>query len=98
MRVDTGGHASPFARMVLLEGGGVWIDEADGVSQRHRRLRWFLYDMLPQGFMGRTFPQSHPELQLGIDPSRWNDDDMLRALVLCGDDLPGNLIVGEAAF
>lgn len=98
MRVDAAGRASPFARMVLLEGGDVWVDEADGVSQRHSGLPWFLYDMRPQGFMGRTFAQSHPELQLGSDPSRWTDDDMLRALVLYGDDLPGNLIVGEAAF
>ena len=98
MRVDAAGRASPFARMVLLEGGDVWVDEADGVSQRHSGLPWFLYDMRPQGFMGRTFAQRHPELQLGRDPSRWTDDDMLRALVLYGDDLPGNLIVGEAAF
>ena len=98
MRVDAAGRASPFARMVLLEGGDVWVDEADGVSQRHSGLPWFLYDMRPQGFMGRTFAQRHPELQLGSDPSRWTDDDMLRALVLYGDDLPGNLIVGEAAF
>jgi hypothetical protein len=98
MRVDAAGRASPFARMTLLEGGDVWVDEADGVSQRHSGLPWFLYDMQPQGFMGRTFAQSHPELQLGNDPSRWSDDDMLRALVLYGDDLPGNLIVGDAAF
>ena len=98
MRVDAAGQPSPFARMTLLAGGDVWVDEVDGVSQRHSGLPWFLHDMRPQGFMGRTFAQSHPELQLGSDPSRWTDDDMLRALVLYGDDLPGNLIVGEAAF
>ena len=48
--------------------------------------------------MGRTFAHSHPELQLGNDPRYWSDDDVLRALALCGDDLPGNLVVGEAAF
>ena len=37
-------------------------------------------------------------LQLGNDPRFWSDDDVLRALALCGDDLPGNLVVGEAAF
>jgi hypothetical protein len=98
MRVDAAGHASPFARMTLVEGGSVWVDEADGLSQRHSGLPWFLYDMRPQGFMGRTFAQNYPELRLGSDPSRWSDDDMLRALVLFGDDLPGNLIVGAAAF
>lgn len=98
MRIDAHGQASPFARMVLLEGGGVWLDEADGVSQKHDGLPWFLDDMRPQGFIGRTFAYAHPELQLGADPSKWNDDDVLRAMVLYGEDLPGNLIVGEAAF
>ena len=98
MRVDALGQPSPFARMVPLAGGAVWVDEADGVSAQHGGLPWFLDDMRPQGFMGRTFAHAHPELQLGTDPRHWNDDDVLRALALFGDDLPGNLIVGEAAF
>ena len=98
MRVDAHGQPSPFARLVPLAGGAVWVDEADGVSAQHGGLPWFLDDMRPQGFMGRTFAHAHPELQLGSDPRHWSDDDVLRALALFGDDLPGNLIVGEAAF
>ncbi len=98
MRVDELGRAAPFARLVPLQGGAVWVDEADGVHAQHGGLPWFLDDMRPQGFMGRTFALAHPELQLGADPRHWNDDDVLRALALFGDDLPGNLIVGEAAF
>ena len=98
MRIDTQGQASPFARMVPLAGGAVWVDEEDGLSKRFDGLPWFLDDMRPQGFMGRTFAHSHPELQLGNDPRYWSDDDVLRALALCGDDLPGNLVVGEQAF
>ncbi|MCJ7799357.1 MAG: type II toxin-antitoxin system HipA family toxin YjjJ, partial [Polaromonas sp.] len=71
---------------------------ADGVSQPHDGLPWFLNDMKPQGFMGRTFAHAHPELQLAEDPRRWSDDDALKAMVMFGDDLPGNLIVGEPAF
>jgi hypothetical protein len=98
MRIDTRGRPSPFARMVPLEGGAFWVDEADGVSARHDGLPWFLDDMRPQGFMGRTFAHAHPELQLGHDPGHWSDDDVLRAMTLYGDDLPGNLVMGEAAF
>jgi hypothetical protein len=98
MQVNAQGHATPFARLVPLGGGAFWIDETDGVSARHSGLPWFLDDMRPQGFMGRSFAQSHPELQLGNDPRQWSHDDVLRALALFGDDLPGNLIVGEAAF
>ena len=98
MRIDVRGQPSPFARLVPLEGGAFWVDEADGVSAKHDGLPWFLDDMRPQGFMGRTFAHAHLELQLGSDPRHWSDDDVLRALTLFGDDLPGNLILGEAAF
>lgn len=98
MRIDTLGRPSPFARLVPLEGGAFWVDEADGVSARHDGLPWFLDDMRPQGFMGRTFAHAHPALQLGHDPLHWSDDDVLRAMTLYGDDLPGNLVMGEAAF
>ena len=98
MRVDSKGKVTPFARMMPLPGGRFWVDEADGVSQLHDGLPWFLNDMRPQGFMGRTFAHAHPELQLAADPRNWSDDDALKALVLFGDDLPGNLIVGEQAF
>ncbi len=98
MRIDAQGRPAPFARLVPLVGGAFWVDEADGVSARHDGLPWFLDDMRPQGFMGRTFAQAHPELQLGHDPRHWSDDDVLRAMTLYGDDLPGNLIMGEAAF
>jgi HipA-like C-terminal domain len=98
MRVDECGVVTPFGRLFPLPGGKFWVDETDGVSQLHDGLPWFLNDMRPQGFMGRTFAASHPELQLAADPRRWSDDDALKAMVMFGDDLPGNLVVGEQAF
>lgn len=98
MRVDALGAVTPFGRIVPLQGGRIWVDEADGLSMAHDGLPWFLNDMRPQGFMGRTFAHVHPELQLGADPRHWSDDDVLKAMALSGDDLPGNLIVGEAAL
>jgi hypothetical protein len=98
VRIDEQGAAAPFARMIPLEGGATWVDEVDGPSERHDGLPWFLADMRPQGFLGRTFANAHPDLGQGNDPRQWNDDDVLRALVMFGDDLPGNLIVGDRAF
>jgi hypothetical protein len=102
MRINAQGQPSPFARMVPLASGAVWVDEEDGLSKRFDGLPWFLDDMRPQGFLGPNFANffatTHPELQLANDPRFWSDDDVLRALALCGDDLPGNLVVGEAAF
>ncbi len=98
MQVDTEGRASPFGRMVPLPGGRFWVEEADGLSELHEGLPWFLQDMRPQGFMGRAFANNHPELRLPGDLRHWSDDDILKALVQAGDDLPGNLIVGQPAF
>jgi hypothetical protein len=98
VRVDTQGRVSPFANMVALSGGRFWVNEADGLTQLHDGLPWFLDDMRPQGFMGQTFVQNHPELSLPVDLRHWNDDHALKAMVLAGDDFPGNLIVGEQAL
>src|SRR5574343_846543 len=84
LRVNTAGVPAPFGRMVPLVGGAFWVDEVDGVSERHDGLPWFLADMRPQGFMGRHFAHRHPELALPAQPHHWSDDDVLRALALCG--------------
>ncbi len=101
VRIDARGQPSPFGQLTPLASGAMWVDEVYGPRAqgfRHGGLPWFLNDMRPQGFMGRTFAFSHPDLQLSINSARWTDDEVLRAMALYGDDLPGNLVVGEAAF
>ncbi len=64
--------------------GRFWVDEADGVRELHAGLPWFLDDMRPQGFMGRTFAHTHPALGLAADPRHWSADDALKALASAG--------------
>lgn len=62
----------------------------------HSGLPWYLQDMRPQGFLGRSFARFHgPMLGLLADPTRWSDDQALLALANTGYDTPGNLLVGE---
>lgn len=99
--VQPGGAVQFFGTLYPLAGDGFWMEEADrehGQSARHDSLPWFLYDMRPQGFLGRGFVQGHPALQLPANLSHWSDDHILKALVNAGEDQPGNLIVGAAAF
>ena len=101
VRIDAQGQPQAFGQLTPLPSGAVWVDEVYGpraTGQRHGGLPWFLNDMRPQGFMGRTFAAAHPDLKLGINPAKGTDDEVLRAMALYGDDLPGNLVVGEAAF
>jgi hypothetical protein len=65
-------------------------------TEFHSGLPWFLQDMRPQGFLGRSFARFHgPMLGLPVDPNRWSDDQTLLALANTGYDTPGNLLVGE---
>jgi HipA-like C-terminal domain len=98
MRVDAHGAVTPFGRLTPLVGGRYSVEFADRRHQIFGGLPWFLCDMRPQGFLGRLFSRIHPHLNLDANPLRWTDADVLRALVAEGDDLPGNLLIGDIAF
>ena len=75
-----------------------WLHEefADGLFPG---LPWFLVDLRPQGFMGRAFAYRYGDtLGLKRDPSLWSADDILVAMLAYGEDLQGDLIVGERAL
>lgn len=106
-RVDAGGVAQPFAALALLapQGTAMPLEGGDWPLPEESRDGWWpglpyvLQDMRPQGYMGRQFARAvHDALQLPADPRAWSDDDVLVALAQAGWDLPGDLIVGEAAM
>lgn len=58
-----------------------------------------LDDMRPQGFLGRNFARNYAGLlQVGPDPQKWPEDDILYMLAQLGHDTAGNYIIGEAAY
>jgi hypothetical protein len=62
-------------------------------------LPWFLEDLKPQGFLGRAFVQAHAEeLDVPAELTAWNSDHVLAALLRHGDNLPGDLVVGDDAL
>lgn len=78
----------------LVETWATQLNEAR--TEIHPGLPWYLQDMRPQGFSGRSFARFHgPMLGLPVDPNRWSDDQALLALANTGHDTPGNLMVGE---
>jgi hypothetical protein len=61
-------------------------------------LPYFLHDLRPSGFLGRALArQLAAEWGTPRDPREWSDDQIGGFLIRRGDDLPGNLVVGEAA-
>lgn len=62
-------------------------------------LPYFLDDLRPQGFLGRSFARHHAKLlQVSNDPNTWSEDDVLHALSLLGSDQSGNYVLGEPAL
>lgn len=57
-----------------------------------------LVDARPSGFLGRHFASTHADLRLPPRLTDWSDHHILIAMSRRGEDLPGNLIVGEESF
>lgn len=55
-------------------------------------------DARPSGFLGHHFAAVHADLRLPARLTDWSDHHILLALSRRGEDLPGNLIVGEESF
>ncbi|WDZ98348.1 type II toxin-antitoxin system HipA family toxin YjjJ [Herbaspirillum sp. WKF16] len=97
-RVSAAGRLEPLGSLVPVHPEGFVLARTDGARLHSDGLPWWLFDMRPQGYLGRAY-----NLQYGAGlglPARlddWSDSHVLRALLLQGEDLPGNLLLGDAA-
>jgi AraC-like DNA-binding protein len=104
--VDEAGRAERIAQLALIHPAGTWMPLTDAgwpVPEESRDGWWSglpypLYDMQPQGFMGRQFARAeHGQFAVAANPKEWSDDDILHVLNRRGVDLSGNLILGDPA-
>jgi hypothetical protein len=107
-RIDTTGRAHDWAELTALHGGWrltwansaltpSWAGEICGLGGFCEGFPFFLTELRPQGFLGRAVGRTlPPSLGLSPDPREWpTDDDTLVYLTAEGDDLPGDLLVGD---
>jgi hypothetical protein len=57
-----------------------------------------LADARPSGFLGRHFAAIHADLRLPARLADWSDHHVLIAMSRRGEDLPGDLILGDESF
>lgn len=97
-RVTAEGRLHDLGTLVPVYPEGFVMVQADGVHGHTDGLPWWLFDMRPQGYLGRAYNQRHgPALGLPERLTDWNDSHVMRALLRQGGDLPGNLLMGDAA-
>ena len=105
-RIDENGRAGEWAELEALherlwrinwvgtppEWAGLFTEE-NGLWSG---FPFFLGDARPQGFLGRAIAgRISRTLQLPDDPRSWSDEDVLVYHQAAGEDLPGNLLVGD---
>lgn len=76
-----------------------WPLDADMADGWFEGLPYFLQDLRPDGFLGRSFARANAAaLALTEDPKSWSEEDALYAMSLYGADPVGDLLIGEAAL
>lgn len=94
-RVSAEGTLHELGTLVPVLPGGFVMVQVGGKRIHSEGLPWWLYDMRPQGYLGRAYNQRHgARLQLPERPGEWSDTHILQALLRQGEDLPGNLLLG----
>lgn len=96
-RVSQRGDIERIASLVTIAPDRFWFEDhhQSAASREFASLPWFMTDMRPQGFLGRLFPQRYEDLMLPARIVDWNEDHALYAIARRGEDLAGNLLVGE---
>jgi hypothetical protein len=99
-RISRDGESSPIGALIPLRPEHFWFENREDSrrSALFQSLPWFMSDMRPQGYLGRLFPGTFPELQLPDHVGQWNEDHALYALARRGEDAVGNLIVGDESL
>jgi len=99
-RVNQPGLVERVATLHLLAGGGGWhwLEQAQSTGDVFEGLPPIIADMAPQGYLGRRFADSHPELGVPRRLQDWNDDHRLMAVARRGEDGAGDLIIGEESL
>jgi hypothetical protein len=97
--VNDAGSASLLGRLHALAREQYWFDATSAEhSYVSDGLPYFLQDLWPQGFIGRTLPRRFPELGLPERITDWNETHVLTYLCQRGEDCIGNLIVGDESL
>lgn len=97
-RITEEGQVKSLGKLIPVYPDGFVMEQTDKVCLHSDGLPWWLFDMRPQGYLGRAYASAYSaELGLPPNPDAWTDADVIRALLAHGHDAVGNLLIGEQA-
>ncbi len=97
---EIGADGKPKERGELhwLHGPASYWETEPGQGLVHDGMPPFIADMAPQGFLGQLFPRRFPELEFPPRIRDWQEHHVFQAVVLRGEDMPGNLVIGNVSM
>ncbi|MBK6980263.1 MAG: type II toxin-antitoxin system HipA family toxin YjjJ [Betaproteobacteria bacterium] len=96
--IDEAGSPTKAGVLHSVSGGRYWLQPPGGLGQVFPDLPYFLQDMRPQGYLGRSFPRQHGHLIVPPRIADWASDHVTIALALAGEDCVGNLVLGRESM
>ena len=98
-RLDADGTPHPCGTLNAVAPDGYYAAASAGrLSGLHTALPYYLLDAWPAGFLGRTIPTRHADLDLPARVGDWTEDHFLTYLTQRANDSSGDLVVGEEAL
>ena len=99
-RVSKSGEIDRIGTLLTIAPERFWYEDTEQPSSsgEHRSIPWFATDMRPQGYLGRFFPGIHQDLTLPERVTDWNEDHALYAIARRGEDMVGNLLIGDESL
>lgn len=97
-RTSEAGKICLLGTLIPVRPDGFVMVDTKGETVHSDSLPWWMFDMRPQGFLGRAYASTHAaNLGLPANPEEWNDSHAVRALLAHGHDVVGNILLGERA-
>jgi len=97
--IDAKGDVHPYGQLTPLQGGQYWWQSIASSGEISHQLPWRIQDLLINGYGARAFAHRYGDhLKLSPRLTDWTEEDMLMATSRCGEDRPGNLILGEESL
>lgn len=97
-QIDPDGRPQARGELHWLHGPASYWETKLGKGLLYEDFPPFITDMAPQGFLGQLFPRRFPDLELPERLRDWQEQHVLRALVMRGEDTPGDLVIGTIAM
>lgn len=96
--IDEAGSPAKAGVLHAISGGRYWLQPPAGLGRVFPDLPYFLQDLRPQGYLGRSFPRLHGDMPVPPRIADWTSDHVALALALAGEDCVGNLVLGRASM